>query len=517
MKSKNLLIAALVIFTSAASFSQVNLSTLADGSGNLSATVTNLNASNTYILDTKIYVTDGKTLKIPAGTVIKANVGQGENAPALIVCRGAEIYAEGSKDQPIIFTTIEDDLSGSYSAVNKERWGGIIILGEAYNNVHYLDINPEALPEAQIGIANGESYIEGLDYPDVRHHYGARTRIPDSPDGVPQFIDDDNSGVLRYVSIRHGGSEIGVANEINGLTLGSVGSQTILENIEVISNGDDGIEFFGGTVNLRYATIAFCEDDYIDWDQGYKGKIQFVYGVQLPSTTVNGSSYTAGDNGMECDGNDYDDRHITSKPTVANVTIIGHAGSGDKGLELKEETRGKICNSLIVGFDIAVNVDNSGADAVTFHPDSMDVINTLFLNCGNPTGITTATLGARGNTFATSSSIIDDVMAITTIAVDTFWHQSVINTLNPVPASGISEIATDFNPAAGDDFFMYAPYRGAFEPGVEPWTKGWTVHSSMGTDKASVACPTDIDGNGRTEFNDMVEVGTYYDQSCTVD
>ncbi len=517
MKIKTLAVAALSAMISAASFAQVNFSTLADGSGNLTATVTILDASNTYILDRKIYVTDGKTLNIPAGTVVKANVGQGNDAPALIVCRGAKIYALGTKEDPIIFTTIEDDLSGEYSAVNKERWGGIIVLGEAYNNVHYLDENPEAEPEAQIGIANGESYIEGLDYPDVRHHYGARTRIPDAPDGVPQFIDDDNSGVIRYVSIRHGGSEIGVANEINGLTLGSVGSKTILEHIEVVSNGDDGIEFFGGTANLRYATIAFCEDDYIDWDQGYKGKIQFVYGVQLPSTTVGGSPYTAGDNGMECDGNDFDDRSSTSNPVVSNVTIIGHAGSGDKGLELKEETRGEISNAIIAGFDIPINVDVTGADAVTFSPDSMDVRNSLFLNCGAPTGVTQVQVEARSNSFVTSTSVIDDVLELTTVAVDTFYHQTVINTVNPVPAAGDANIATDYIPAMDDDFFTYAPYKGAFEPGVEPWTKGWTVHSDMGTDKKAVDCPTDVDGDGVTNFNDVVEVGAQYNQSCAVD
>ncbi|MBN2484600.1 MAG: hypothetical protein JXB34_01370 [Bacteroidales bacterium] len=491
--------------------STINLSTLAVPAGgaqytqgNLLNTVTTLTSNNTYILDTKIYVVDGQSLYIEPGTVIKATFGQGEDAPALIVSRGGKIYAEGTKDAPIIFTTIEDPLDGSYSAINKEKWGGIILLGKAYNNVLYNDQNPEAQPSAQIGIANGECYIEGLDYPDPRHHYGALTRTPNTVTGTPNFENDDNSGVLRYVSIRHGGSEIGVANEINGLTCGSVGSKTVLEHIEVVSNGDDGIEFFGGTVNIKYANIMFCEDDYIDTDQGYSGKGQFIYGVMLPATQ--GDSVIAmGDNGLEWDGNDYDNRTVVSNPQFTNVTIIGHAGSGDYGLELKEECAGTISNSIIAGFAIAGRHNNTP-------PTTTNVNNVLFLNSSSNGSLNSSYV--VNSPFVTSTSIIDDILTINTTLSGGIWIQSVVDQLNPVPAAGTPEISTDFKPWETDDFFTYAPYKGAFEPGAEPWTQGWTLHTSMGTDISTVGCPTDIDKNGTTGVGDALLLNNEYGNSC---
>ena len=130
------------------------------------------------------------------------------------------------------------------------------------------------------------------------------------------------------MSIRHGGTQLGAANEINGLTLGGVGSGTIIEQVEVVSNDDDGIEFFGGSVNVRYASVMFCGDDSFDWDQGYHGKGQFWFTIQ---------GQDAGDRGGELDGDDSLD--VTADgmpfalPTVANWTVIGRGSNvGNQGL-----------------------------------------------------------------------------------------------------------------------------------------------------------------------------------------
>ena len=486
--------------------------------GNLVNSVTTLTSDNLYILDKKIYVIDGQKLYIEPGTVIKATIGQGEAAPAIIVCRGGQIYAEGTKEKPIIFTTIEDPLDGSYAAINKEKWGGIIILGKAYNNVLYGDLNPEAEPEAQIGIANGESYIEGLTYPDTRHHYGALTRngVTGNPSGTPDFVNDDNSGVLRYVSIRHGGSEIGVANEINGLTLGSVGSKTTIEHVEVVSNGDDGIEFFGGTVNVKYINIMYCEDDYIDTDQGYSGKGQFIFCVQLPATEGD-SVVSQGDNGFEWDGNDFDGRTVLSTPMFTNVTIIGYAGVGagatssnaDFGLELKEECQGEVSNAIVAGFDWAGRHKNNDIYVTT-----TAVKDVLFLNCYSNGGFDNTYL--TDCSFVTSTSVIDDHLTISTSLENGIWVQNVVDPINAVPAAGTTEIETDYKPWEDDNFFSYAPYKGAFEPGTNPWTEGWTLHSKTGSDEGAADCPTDIDGNGSTGLNDLIILGNNFGSSCPV-
>ncbi len=195
-----------------------------------------------YLLEGLVFVNDGQTLTIEPGTVIRAKTGQGSAASALIVARGGIIIADATATEPIIFTSENDDLKGSVQAEAKGLWGGVIILGAARLNNLY-----------------GENHIEGIPLSEPRATYGG-------------ISDDDYSGIFRYVSIRHAGTNIGEGNEINGLTLGGVGNNTIIDHIEVISNADDGFEFFGGTVNTKYLISSFCGDDAFDYDEGFRGK-----------------------------------------------------------------------------------------------------------------------------------------------------------------------------------------------------------------------------------------------------
>ena len=473
--------------------------------GNLVSSYT-LSADTTYILDVIAFVVDGQTLTIEPGTVIKAEQGNPGEANSVVVTRGGKIMADGTKEKPIVFTTVEDPLDGSYAAINRAKWGGIIILGKAYNNILFGDANPDN-PSFPLGVSDGEGYIEGLNPPDPRNRYGAETRDGGSnPQGNPDFVNDDNSGVLRYVSVRHGGSKLGENNEINGITLGSVGSKTILEHVEVVSNEDDGIEFFGGTVNIKYANVMFCEDDYIDVDQGYNGKGQFIYCVQLPVTTGD-SITTLGDNGFEWDGNDFEGREIPSNPHFTNVTIIGYAGSGDYGLELKEDMAGIVSNGIVSGFDRAGRHKNDNSVDTTL------VESVLFLNIGEGNLNRFDAARLSNEDLQSSSSIIDDQLTISTSLSGGIWVQSVVDQLNPVPAAGETAVTTDYAPWLEDSFFDYAPYRGAFAPGTAPWTS-WTNHTSMGTDAGAIGCPTDVDGSGATGIGDIIDVLGSFGDSC---
>ncbi|HEX2618160.1 MAG TPA: hypothetical protein VHL57_11500, partial [Flavobacteriales bacterium] len=259
----------------------VNISTLVDGNGNLLNGATTLTCNNVYTLNSRLYVNNGQDLYIEPGTVIKANSSPG-NAYSIIVARGGQIWANGSESCPIIMTATADPLDGSYSVLNRGMWGGLVLLGRAYNNVRNADAS------VAVTGTDGVALIEGLLAGDNRHFYG----MP-----IGQEVNDDNSGILRYVSLRHGGEIIGANNEINGLTMGSVGSGTTIDHVEVIANKDDGFEFFGGTVNAKYLVAMHCDDDYIDWDQAYSGKLQFVYGVQGPDNS--GGANNQGDNGFE--------------------------------------------------------------------------------------------------------------------------------------------------------------------------------------------------------------------------
>jgi len=211
-------------------------------------------SDNVYELAGRITILDGVTLTIEAGTIIKGQAGTGANATALLVARGGKINAIGTSSQPIIFTSVADAItpehvnSGNFISPNLDPtsqglWGGVIILGRA-----------------PISASANEIQIEGIPTTDPNGLYG----------GTNPY---DNSGILKYVSIRHGGANIGNGNEINGLTLGGVGSGTILENIEIVGNQDDGVEFFGGTVNMTNLVVWYAGDDAIDTDQSWGGTL----------------------------------------------------------------------------------------------------------------------------------------------------------------------------------------------------------------------------------------------------
>jgi hypothetical protein len=215
---------------------------------------TTWSADSIYQLAGRIFVTNGATLTIEAGTIIKGETGIATEASALIIARGSKINAVGTAQRPIIFTTVDDDIDYSDTGTGNFRspnltanqnglWGGLIILGNA-----------------PISASVSEVQIEGIPSSEVNGLYGGSTP-------------EDNSGILRYVSIRHGGTDIGSGNEINGLTLGGVGNGTIIDNIEVVANQDDGIEWFGGTVDVTNAVVWKSGDDAIDTDQAWSGTL----------------------------------------------------------------------------------------------------------------------------------------------------------------------------------------------------------------------------------------------------
>jgi len=204
-----------------------------------------------YILESRVSVLSGVTLTIQPGVIVKGAAGTGSNATALIIARGAMLIAEGTATQPIIFTSVSDNiLPGQIVSPNLSPdldglWGGLLVLGKAKISVS----------------GNAETkQIEGIPVSDANGLYGGTD-------------DADNSGVIKYVSIRHGGANIGEGNEINGLTLGGVGSGTVIENIEIIANQDDGIEWFGGTVSVKNAIVWNAGDDAIDTDQSWGGTL----------------------------------------------------------------------------------------------------------------------------------------------------------------------------------------------------------------------------------------------------
>lgn len=485
---------------------QVLMSTLVDGSQNLLNPSTTLNCNNLYILDTRVYVNDGQDLFVEPGTVVKANSNPGA-AFAIIVARGGQIWANGSESCPIIMTAAADPLDGSYSVQNRGQWGSLIVLGRAYTNKRTSDADPTATA------TNGVGTIEGLAAGDSRHLYG----MP-----VGQEMNDDNSGVLRYVSLRHGGQIIGANNEINGLTLGGVGRATTIDHIEVLSNLDDAYEFFGGTVNAKYLVAMHCDDDYIDWDQGYNGKIQFFYGIQGPDNS--GGTNNQGDNGIEADGDDASTNAanggIASNPTVYNATFIARTqtvAQADEAIEAKERTEGTIVNSIFTRFRSGLNLAGAtGTNATAkWEAGLLNVKNCTFIDCSNPLRINSVntTSGAAfdkftitdGNTIL-ASGLIDYTYAMTQPG------NVLTDRVNPVPAAGAASSTLN---APVDGFFTGAKYRGAFQPGAEPWTAGWTLAAQIGLDAAAVAgCTGDLNRDGQINAADFTLFVNAFGGNC---
>jgi hypothetical protein len=490
----------------------VNLSTLLDANGNLSNPSTTLTCNNLYILNTTMYVNNNQDLYIQPGTVIKALQVVSGNAHTLIVSRGGQIWANGSASCPIIMTANADLLDGSYAVTNRGKWGGLIILGRARNNVRSTDLKDGGPnPSTSITGTDGVALIEGLALGDARNYYGAPIGSED---------DNDNSGVLRYVSVRHGGQIIGVGNEVNGITMGSVGRATKVEYIEASSNLDDGVEVFGGTVDIKYAVAAFVDDDYLDWDQDYRGRVQFFYGLQGPDNS--GGSLNQGDNGFECDGDDGPGNTAPkSNPTVYNATVIGRwtptGGSGDEALELRRETLGKVYNSIFANFRSGINLGDVAVDnwrnglievkncTFQFRADQTDgapssSFKRVRVNGADALASDYTKFSTDGNLAVAQNTLID---ATFTASIATGTPTVVSDRVNPVPAAGASAAQSTIT-APIDDFFTGVKYRGAFEPGAEPWTKGWTHMSQIKADLSTLAgCVGDLNKDGIINASDF--------------
>ncbi len=317
--------------------------------GNITADKT-LDSSKIWLLKGRVSVESGVSLTIPAGTIIKAAPGTGADASTLIIARGATINADGTADAPIVMTSISDNIQvgGNYPssgpALNVDTrglWGGLLILGNA--------------PCSFSGDLT-ELQIEGIPTSDTNGLYGGTDAA-------------DNSGSVQYLSIRHGGAEIGEGNEINGLTLGGVGSGTKINHVEVLGNVDDGIEFFGGTVNATNLLIWGQGDDAIDIDQAYAGTID---GALVILTS-------ASDHGFEIDG---PEGSATGRFTLKNATVIGATDDCDaEGVDgemadFRKGATGDVLNILFRDFAGGKDVElDASADAASYTAKTLTFVN----------------------------------------------------------------------------------------------------------------------------------------------
>ena len=459
-KIRHLLAASFFAFVAFARAATIDITT--DIAGDVTWT-----SNNTYVLQTIVYVRSNAVLSIEPGTVIKgatnintliARDGVPNLVSALWVARGGRLYATGTVDHPILFTYEGDDVNSSTDVPYNMsgQWGGVVLCGRATINSAQFAAGEAANPKYE--------RFEGTttEGQGNAHYFGGDD-------------DEDNSGILRYVSIRYPGNVFAPNRELNGLTMAAVGRATTIEYVEVLNSSDDAFEWWGGTVSTRYLVAAFCEDDDFDTDQGYRGTNQFWFGIKPP---WNGSSDSRG---FETDGDlnqtGYPGNNATphSSWRVYNATLIGRGTNaagfgGGVGWNARDEARPNVYNSILTDFASGLLIDTDGTNEFS---DGVADLRHSILHVG--TGLSGATANAMDFLFDTERT--------NTLENPMLGGISYTNNLglDPRPLPGSPALRDVLPPAAG---LLAVNYRGAFGPN-DTWADGWTALST--TDVLRVA------------------------------
>ncbi len=470
-------------------------------------------SDNVYNLTTQIYVEDGATLTIEAGTVIRTEAEDG----SLAVSRGGQIFVKGTQLEPVIMTSDEDVATWAADAshptgkdpksgtlrTSANEWGNLTLMGRGY--ISEDDVSGNVPTPNANNVAVMEGLVSGGGVPQSAILYGGGD-------------DDDDSGSIQYLSIRYGGKNVALNKELNGLSLGGIGRETDISFVEIMNNVDDGIEIWGGTFNLKNFAIWNIGDDSLDIDQGYRGKVQFGLIVQGASLNA-GQGSGVGDNAIETDGAENSDWQPRTRTTMYNLTVIGQPVAGD-GLTAWRDNAGVQYRNCIFmdGGEKFVRFDDSdgdGAQGYGFNStlswaDHWTTADTVFpaVNApGNPGDFYGAQFGgnvceitdsvmfrnlspdayteatARGVFAAANNNVLEP--STQPIVSVTRGAPSVLGGLVILPVTGLDprpagDALTSASAAPADGFFTEANYRGAFEDSSSTWLCGWTASEAFG-------------------------------------
>ena len=381
--------------------------------GRLNADKT-LSAAYDYLLRGAVFVEGGATLNIEPGVQI---FGEQATNSTLIIAQGSKIMANGTADDPIVMSS--DALVGSRA---RGQWGGLIVNGNAPTN-------------QGVTFGEGDTGAFGRNNP------------------------ADSSGVLRYVRVEYAGIELSPDNELNGIAFQGVGSGTIVDHVQVHMNQDDGVEMFGGTVNLKYVMVTGARDDSFDWTDGWTGKAQFLVVQQYGDDA---------DNGFEVDNSSKDNEATPrSAATIYNTTLVGDLSGpkSDNGMLIREGAVGTFANFIVTGFN-KVGLDiNTEATHAQADSGKLVVKNSIFFENGkgnfgdekDDDGFDEAGFAAANGNEETDPGLAD------------LFNKSAPNFTPGVGAAAVSPAS----PPA-DGFFDNINFIGGVSPSNN-WTTGWTT------------------------------------------
>ena len=502
-------------------------------------TSTTWSASNEYDMTQQIYVKPGATLTIQAGTVCKSN-GNG----SLAVCKGAKIYVNGTAAHPVIMTSTADTMTAWHLGCNE--WGNLTIMGNALISGSHAGKVPYIRP----GTSTPNTKLP--DGTNVRQMEGLTAAYAGDPNVMYGGNDDnDNSGAIHYLSIRYGGKVLGLANELNGLSLGGIGRATQIDHVEIMNNVDDGIEIWGGTVNLKYLSIWNAGDDSFDVDQGWRGKAQFGLLVQGASANaVQGSG--VGDNCFEIDGAEDADAQPVTTACIYNFTAIGQPASARKGTAWRDGARvqyrncvwmdvaGKLVSNDITDGDNAtagyglngtlsfnaiwttsatahstVNAGSAAVEAALYQSQQVpgmlaEIKDSVFYDIVGGLGDASVNLLSGYNNVSATNLPIKSLVRS---AGQTLGGKTVYLVTNVDPRAA-NDAVTSVAAAPADGFFSPAKYRGAFDSDVN-WLKGWTAADAYGMLAASSSETASVLELTATTFYQTTVGANYKVQSST--
>jgi hypothetical protein len=384
-----------------------------------------------WILKGFVYVKSGATLTIEPGTIIR---GDKNSKGTLIIERGAKIDAQGTSTSPIVFTSNQSPGNRNFG-----DWGGVIICGKAKTN-----------------LPGGEGLIEG----GTGAYYGGQD-------------DNDNSGILQFVRIEFAGIPFQPNQEINGLTLGSVGKATTIDHIQVSYCGDDSFEWFGGNVNAKYLVALATWDDDFDTDQGYSGNLQFLFAKRDPLIAD-----ASGSNGFESDNNADGTEYLPyTNAVISNATILGPIQQiGDNynsqflyGIHCRRNTHQRIYNSVITGFPYGLYIQNSITEQNAIDND-LAISDVVLAACEDTVKKDQFSSFALLNWFKTPSfnnQYYPTVSSLQLVSPFALIPQATLSAGSPL-ATNANFSYTQLD----NSFFETVPFKGAF--GTTDWTLGWT-------------------------------------------
>ncbi len=557
-----LLIAIMGIVVSIADVSIAEVGT--NVNANISGSAHWTKTGSPYHLKQQIYVLPGATLTIDAGVVVASYVA---DQGSLAVCRGAQIFVNGTKCEPVIMTSAEDVATWAGSSVRRgdpnntvveiigmgdpksgvwregcNEWGNLTIMGDALISAsHYGGVPVGTNTKCPDG--TNQKQMEGLTDP-VNGMYGGDN-------------DDDDSGEIHYLSIRYGGKVVGLANELNGLSLGGIGRNTEIDHVEIMNNVDDGIEIWGGTVCLSHINIWNVGDDSFDVDEGWRGSTK--YGLIVQGYSINASQGSGvGDNCIETDGAEDSDAQPVTTAAVSNYTIIGQpwqsgGNGGDHGTAWRDNARVQYTNCIwmdlgekLVAFD---NTDGDGANGYGYNGtlswadtwktsynqwigmaqsginlcgEDLSAIyaqymccpadanlacikDSVFYNNVNAAAYTEA--DARGvrnpaNNNVTASSL--PIQAITRGSAVVKGGKTMLPVISINPCAA-NDAVHSVNQTPDCECFTSSNFRGGFNT-CDNWLESWSAVDAYGMLISGQECDkTDFDGDGDTDMRDFAD------------